>query len=180
MATSDKLSTQIEAVLAAQSEPMAVSDLQDITEASPEDIQKAIAELKNALDNRGLSLIHHENHVQLVTDPGESEIVAKQKQKEVDTNLTKAQSEALAVIAYMAPVSKSVIDFIRGVNSRAVIRNLATRGLINKDRSGEQVTFSVSTEALQHIGVTNAHGLPKYQDTRERLAEFVETNENND
>lgn len=172
----DKLTAQLEAVLSAQSEPMEISDLAELTQADAEAVERAVTKLEHDLESRGLNVIRHENQVQLVTDPEHSEIVAEKRQQEIDTNLTKAQSEALAVIAYMTPVGKAAIDFVRGVNSRAVLRNLMTRGLINKDRSGEMVTFSVSSEALQHLGITDVEELPKYEQTRKRLTEFVDTN----
>lgn len=171
------LSAQLEALLSAKPEPTSLTELAEVTDADQEEIQQAISRLKNDLDDRGLSLIQHDNKVQIVTDPGYSEAIAKQEEQEVDTNLTKAQSEALAVIAYMAPVVKSAIDFVRGVNSRAVLRNLATRGLITKDRSKDRVTFSLSSEALQHLGITSPQELPKYEQTRSRLSEFIDTNE---
>jgi segregation and condensation protein B len=75
----------------------------------------------------------------------------------------------------MSPTTKPTIDFVRGVNSRAVLRNLSTRGLIKKDRSGNQTTYSLSAEALQHLGITDTTELPEYENTRAKLAEFVDT-----
>jgi segregation and condensation protein B len=173
----DKLQNQIEALLSARSEPIDIDHIVELTDSDPEAVQKAVARLKSDLEDRGVSLIQNDGEIQLVTDPQFSDIIAKQNKREVDTNLTKAQSEALSVIAYMSPTTKPTIDFVRGVNSRAVLRNLSTRGLINKDRSGNQTTYSLSAEALQHLGITGTTELPEYENTRAKLAEFVDTND---
>jgi segregation and condensation protein B len=172
-----KLENQIGALLSAHSEPINIDHIVELTDRDPEAVQKAIASLKNNLEDRGVSLIQHNGDIQLVIDPEFSDIIAKQNKREVDTNLTKAQSEALSVIAYMSPTAKPTIDFVRGVNSRAVLRNLSTRGLIKKDRSGSQTTYSLSSEALQHLGITDTSELPEYEKTRAKLAEFVDTND---
>lgn len=176
----NQLSAQIEAVLSTKSEATKITDLAELTDSDAANIQQAIAHLKDDLEKRGLKLIQHEGKVQLVSDPKHSDLIEQQRQQEVDTNLTKAQSEALAVIAYMSPVTKSVIDFVRGVNSRAVLRNLSTRGLINKQHKQDTTQFSLSSQALQHLGITNVQDLPKYKKTKKRLSEFVDTNQDND
>jgi segregation and condensation protein B len=176
----NQLSAQIEAVLSTKAEAVTITDIAELTDSDAKSVQQAISHLKDKLEERGLELIQHEDGIQLVSAPEHSDLIAQQRQQEVDTNLTKAQSEALAVIAYMAPVTKSAIDFVRGVNSRSVLRNLSTRGLINKQQKQDTVQFSLSSEALQHLGITSIQDLPKYEQTKKRLSEFVETNQGND
>lgn len=176
----NQLSAEIEAVLSTTAETVSIADIAELTDSDVETTQRAISHLKNKLEDRGLELIQHEESVKLVSDPKHSDLVAEKRQQEVDTNLTKAQSEALAVIAYMTPVTKSEIDFVRGVNSRAVLRNLSTRGLINKQHKQDTIQFSLSSQALQHLGITSIQDLPKYEQTKKRLSEFVKTNQGSD
>lgn len=176
---SSNLTAKIESVLFYKQEPVKVDELANICEVDEsEDIRQAVSKLKTELEDRGMTLIQKEDAVEIVTDNEFSELIAKAKKKEVDTNLTSAQSEALALVAYLAPVSKAKIDFVRGVNSRAVLRNLSTRGLITKKGSGKtNRMYQLTSDALAHLGITNKEELPEYESTRQKLMKFVEEDE---
>lgn len=175
-----QLSAKIEALLAYKQEPMHRSDIASACDAKPKAVQRALAKLKDDLTDRGLTIVETGDAVQLTTDPEFGNIIRQQYKESVDTNLTEAQSEALSVIAYLAPVTKPTIDFVRGVNSRAVLRNLSTRGLVDTDRSGQQTSFTPSAQALRHLGISKREELPKYEETKKRLEEFIATNRSKD
>lgn len=167
------LSAQIEALLFHHGEPIDLARLADICNAEPEAVRQAVSDLKTHLNNRGLTVVQHESAVQLRTDPDVSDCITRFRKSEVDTNLTDAQSEALAVIAYLSPATKPDIDFIRGVNSRTVLRNLQTRGLIQKTKENKKGVYKMTADALAHLGVTKPEDLPEYETTRNKLTEFV-------
>lgn len=171
----DTLTAKIEALLFYKSDPTELADLAETCNEDIQTIREAVSTLKQQLQDRGLTLIENEGSVQLVTDPEFGDAIKRDRKRQVDTNLTDAQAEALSVIAYLAPTEKTTIDYIRGVNSRAVLRNLSTRGLIEKDRSGQHISYKLATEALKHLGLDKPGDLPKYESTREQLMEFVQT-----
>jgi len=172
---SNDLTAQIEALLAVVSEPIRTADIADLLDQDPERIKHATAQLKAQSEDRGLAVIETDGKLQLVTDSKFSDLIEKHRKQEVDSNLTKPQSEALAVIAYMSPATKPTIDFVRGVNSRAVLRNLSTRGLVKK----QQDTYSLTQDALAHLGITDTSELPDFADTRDKLEDFAETSDLN-
>ncbi len=173
----DYITAKIESILFYKREPVQVSELAEICEVDPEKARQVISKLKKELEDRGVSLIQKEGAVEMVTDNEFSELIEKAKREEVDSNLTSAQSEALALVAYLAPVSKAKIDFVRGVNSRAVLRNLSTRGLITKQKGKAGRAYKLTSDALAHLGVTDKKELPDYKATRQKLTEFIEEDE---
>jgi len=170
---SENVSAQIEALLFYSGEPVAKDRLADICSIQPEAVQTAVACLKNNLNQRGLTLVENESTVQLRTDPTHNDLIRQFRKNEINSNLTDAQAEALAVTAYLQPAAKPRIDFIRGVNSRTVLRNLQTRGLIKKTKKDGKKRFRLTSDALAHLGVTSIQELPQYETTREKLAEFT-------
>lgn len=154
---------------------MTISDISELCAVDEPAVDTALADLESNLEDRGISVIRQDDTVQLVTAQEFSDLIASVKEQEVNTDLTEAQSEALAVIAYLSPVRKIKIDFIRGVNSRAVLRNLSTRGLITKKRLDGKAVYDLTTDALAHLGITNIEELPDYESTRSQLLDFIES-----
>lgn len=171
----DNLTKQIESLLFYTGEETKISRIASLCEVSKSEAQQALEDLQTELEDRGVSLITHDDTAQLVTDESFSDFITEVKEGEIDTNLTSAQSEALAVIAYLSPVKKVRIDFVRGVNSRAVLRNLSARGLIAKKKDNGVVVYKLTAEALAHLGITSQEDLPDYQETREKLQKFSES-----
>lgn len=171
----DNLTAQIESLLFYTGETTKISRIASLCDVSDSQVRKALEALQAELKDRGISLIIHDNTAQLVTDENFSDFITEVKEGEINTDLTSAQSEALAVIAYLSPVKKVRIDFVRGVNSRAVLRNLSARGLITKKKDGGVVVYKLTAEALAHLGITSREDLPDYQETRQKLQKFSES-----
>lgn len=167
------LTKKLEGLLFYFGESVSVSKLSSLCGESKDDVQDALTQLQNDLTDRGITLVIHNNSAQLVTDEGVKEIISEAVASDIDTDLTDPQSEALSVIAYLAPVTKPTIDFVRGVNSRAVLRNLSTRGLISRKSQDSTTYYNLSMDAMTHLGITELSELPDYDSTRERLEEFV-------
>ena len=77
--------------------------------------------------------------------------------------------ETFAVIAYQDGATRGEVDWVRGVNSSASLRTLLMRGLIEgreDEADKRRVRYSVTTEALAHLGVTRAEELPRAQELR--------------
>lgn len=173
----NSLSAQIESLLFYAREPTDVSHIAALCKVDESTVIQALEELKDKLSDRGISLLFHDEVVQLVVAEDFSDFISEAAKKEVDSDLTSAQSEALSVIAYLAPVRKVKIDFIRGVNSRAVLRNLSSRGLITKYQKAGKTVYDITADTLSHLGVTSCQELPEYQETRKKLNDFTENDE---
>jgi chromosome segregation and condensation protein ScpB len=68
-----------------------------------------------------------------------------------------------------------MIDFIRGVNSSYILRNLLMRGLIERERSSNTYNYKITFDFLKHLGLNSVNELPEYEKYKNILEEY-ETN----
>jgi segregation and condensation protein B len=127
-------------------------------------VNKALENLSEQLLTRGLRLQENKGRYQLTTAPELSEAVENFLHLEASSKLTPASLEALAIIAYQQPVTRPMIDSIRGVNSDSVIRNLLSKGLVEEtgrsDGPGRPILYATAPEFLQYFGLTSLKDLP--------------------
>jgi segregation and condensation protein B len=173
MSVSD--TAKIESYLFYSGDTESYSNIAKNCDISTKFLDERLSKLQSELEGRGVSLILHDDSAKLVISKEFSEFIRDIEEKEVNSDLTDAQSEALAVVAYLSPVQKMTIDFIRGVNSRAVLRNLSVRGLVTSSTKDSVSYYTVTSDALAHLGISQTEELPDYSNTREQLREFVQS-----
>ncbi len=155
-------SRQIEALLFTAGEPVTLSELSKLTNTTSADVRTCLEEISQALAGHGLSVIITDSEAQLTTSPDVSKFLAAFKQDDAD-KLSRAAAETLAIIAYRGPVSRGEIDAIRGVDSRAILRQLQHRSLVLQSHSPETgYTYDISTDFLAHLGLTKREDLPDF------------------
>lgn len=166
------LSTQIESILFFKGEAVSFKVLSDLLEKSESEISEALDVLKNDLQDRGIRLIRNNGRVMLGTAPEISDIIEKIKKEELSKDLGKASLETLSIILYRGPIRKAQIDYIRGVNSGSILRNLLVRGLIEKkaDKESQRSFLYYPTfELLSFLGISKLEELPEYEKVRGEL-----------
>lgn len=165
LASMATLDSQLEAVLFQQAEPMSRAKLQEILDATKEDLDMALHTLETALGSRGIRLLLVGDHVELVTAPDVSSIITKLRDKELQQELGRAASETLSIILYRSPISRAEIEYVRGVSCAFVLRNLLIRGLIERIPSADNARIMLYQETpslLASLGVTKKDDLPDY------------------
>jgi segregation and condensation protein B len=83
--------------------------------------------------------------------------------------LSAAAMETLAIIAYKQPITKSDIEFIRGVSADYSIQKLLEKELIviigrNEDAIGKPLLYSVSRNFMDYLGINSPSQLPQLKD----------------
>ena len=167
------LETHIEAILFYVAEPITVGELAQLLDCTLADIEVALVSLSTALADRGVRLVRVGEIVELRTAGESASFVEKLCEDELSRELSRASLETLAVVLYEGPVTRSEIDYIRGVLSQSSIRVLTSRGLIEKivEHAGKRGTFyRITTEALAHLGVGAVEELPGYEHIRAEIA----------
>ena len=173
------LDKKIEAILFWKGEPMKLKKLAEMFGVSIEDIKFAINTLKENLQNRGVALIEKEDEVMLATAPEFSTIIENLTKEELSRELGKASLETLSIVLYQGPIKRSEIDYIRGVNSQFILRNLLVRGLIEKitdPKDARTFVYKPSFELLAHLGVRNIEELPEYDSVKRDIESFKNVN----
>lgn len=167
-----KLARTIEALLFVLGEPVSMKRLMNLSRASPDDIQKALDELEQALGETGIRLVFGDGTVGLVTAPETSTIVSEVMKEEFSGDLSKAALETLSIVMYKGPLSRPDIDYVRGVNSTFTLRNLLVRGLVERvpnPADARSYLYKPSIDLLKYFGVSRLEELPAYKEFRENM-----------
>src|SRR3989344_1216759 len=126
------LDAKIEAILFFKGESVSIKRLAELLDVNEESIKEAFLVLEQNLKNRGLQLIYKEDKVMLGTSKDMSSLLEKINKEELNKELSRASLETLTIILYKPEITRSEIDYIRGVNSSFILRNLSIRGLIER------------------------------------------------
>ncbi len=165
---------QLEAILFALGEPLTVAQLVTLTKASADEVTAGLTQLKEALAPRGIQLVQSHQGYTLGTHPDASPLLDTIRKDELGKDLSKASLETLAIILYYNGATRSDIDFIRGVNSNFILRNLVMRGLIERTEYAEdsRKSFYVPTvDLMNHLGITSIADLPDYESIHKMFTE---------
>ena len=160
-----ELEAKIEALLFYKGEPMETKKLASILSASSEAITEALLELEQSLQGRGISLLRKENEVTLSTHPSLGPLIETMRKDELSKELSKATLETLSIIIYKQGSTRSEIDYIRGVNSSFILRNLLIRGLIQKEShptDSRKYFYKPTFELMGFLGIQKLEDLPDY------------------
>jgi segregation and condensation protein B len=157
------------ALLFASGEPMEKKRLSDLLEVSLDQLPVVLQALGKTLGGGGLSLVETDEEVELRTAKEADPIIKKLREGELSRDLGKGSLETLAVIAYQGGATRGEVDWVRGVNSSASLRTLLMRGLIEgreDARDKRRMRYSLTTEALAHLGITRLEDLPRAGELR--------------
>ena len=162
----------IEAILFASGRALSERKLADLLGKKPEEISGILDSLQEKLSERGVILQRYEKEVELVTHPEAAEYVSKVIKDEEQGELTRAALEALTILAYRGPMTRPELEQIRGVQSSMILRNLMIRGLVEQkeDMRLGQVTYAVTFDFLNHLGLKSIKDLPEYEELRGHTA----------
>lgn len=83
--------------------------------------------------------------------------------------LSAAAMETLSIIAYKQPITKSEIEYIRGVSADYSIQKLLEKELIviagrNEDMVGKPLVYTTSKNFMDYIGINSPNQLPQLKD----------------
>lgn len=158
------LSAKLEAVLFAAGKPLTLKKLAEVTSSSASEVQGSLKELQALYESggRGFQLIVNQGEAALATHPDLTELVQEFVKREEYGELTRPQLEALSVLSYRGPLTKSELEQVRGVNCSLILRNLMIRGLVQEMEDGPVAKYQVTVELLRHLGISSVEELPEY------------------
>lgn len=171
-----KLESKIEGILFYKGDLVSKNELALLLNVSNEEIEQAVNNLKEILKNRGLIIIDNNDYYKLGVTNEIGPLIESIHKEEISKELTKASIETLAIIIYYNGVARSEIDYIRGVNSSFIIRNLLVRGLVEKKidiKDSRRFLYYPTIELLSYLGVSNISELPNYNDIKKQLEETL-------
>ena len=169
------LEKKIEAVLFWKGEPTSIKKLSQIFEKTEEEIKVALKNLELKLSDRGIVLVFKDDEVTLGTSKDTSELIEKLTKEELVRDLGRAGLETLSIIIYQGPISRAEIDYIRGVQSNFILRNLMIRGLVEKipnPKDQRVFLYKPTFEMLSFMGITKIEDMPEFNKAREEIESY--------
>jgi len=153
----------IESLLFVASEPQDVATLAKSLSVTKKSIEQALDLLTEAKNGRGVFVQRIGDRVQLATVPEAAPHIEQFFEVEYG-QLSRAALESLAIIAYRSPVTRAVVEQVRGVNSDHAVATLLTRGLIEEvgraPGPGRPVMFAPAVRFLEYFGLQHTGDLP--------------------
>ncbi|MDP8212512.1 MAG: SMC-Scp complex subunit ScpB [Candidatus Zapsychrus exili] len=148
-----------------------------IKTVTPSEIKKTIKVLQDEYEqkNAGMTIVEIAGGYQMLSNSSYASYIKdfyKTKHKE---KLSKPALEALAIISYKQPVTRSDIENIRSVNSDGVVVNLLDKELIKivgrKDVPGKPYLYGTTRQFLEYFGLKSLEDLPKLEEFSDLLPE---------
>lgn len=166
---------QLEALLFVAERPLSRREIATLAGVDRDSIDALLGDLEVVLRDRGLRLVSAGDAVQLVTAPDAGSLIARYTGAE-GGKLSAAALETLAIVAYRQPVTRGLIERIRGVDSDYVIRSLLHRRLVieqgRADTPGRPILYGTGFDFLERFGLTSLDDLPPLDaEAAERLVE---------
>ncbi len=166
------LDAKIESLLFFKGESLSLDKISRILSVSNEQITEALDVLDNNLSERGIILLRKDNEIMLGTEPEMSDTIEGLIKEDLNKELGKAGLETLSIVLYLGPIIRSRVDYIRGVNSNFILRNLLIRGLVEKiTNPSDQRSFlyKPTFKLLSHLGVSKIEDLPEYLEFQKEI-----------
>ena len=161
------IEAKLQAMLFASGEAVPVKRLAEVlelTEAKTYTILDKLGQKYDEDETCGIRLIRLEDSYQLSTKREYYECIRTLTEKKRKASLTNAGLEVLSIVAYNQPITRSSIEFIRGVNSDGPLNNLISAGLVEEkgrlDAPGRPILFGTGEEFLRCFNLTSLSELP--------------------
>lgn len=182
------LESKIESLLFYKGEPMSLNNIASSLKEKEGDVRTAIENLDASKKDSGVVLVRTGEEYTLGTNSIMGPILEEIRKDELSKDLSKAMLETLSIILYKnaeevegkAGVTRSEIDYIRGVNSSFILRNLLIRGLIQKNtdkKDTRRYIYEPTLLLLQFMGVSDLKNLPNYTETVAKINNVLKDKE---
>ena len=158
----------IEGLLFAAGDSVEIDRIADIIEMDKKTTKEIISKMMDDynIEKRGIKIIQLGSSYQMCTKPEYFDYIQRLAEPKRMQNLSNAAMEVLSIIAYRQPVTRAMIESIRGVSCDAIINRLIERNLIEEtgrlDVPGRPMIFGTTEEFLRSFGVADLTELPDY------------------
>jgi segregation and condensation protein B len=168
---------QLETLLFQYGEPIAIKKIAALLDVPAEECAGLVDAYAALLESeeRGLTLFRNGGEVQLTTKSDYRGVLEKVIHDEFKEELTPAAVETASIIAYLGPIPRATIDYVRGVNSSFIIRNLLMRGLVERNQDEDRkhaYEYRITFDFLKHLGITRVEELPDYEKFKDILSRY--------
>ena len=172
----DEVKSILEAILFAASEPISLEQFSQLfDDVSVRQIRQQLMRLRDEYQetNRSFQLIEIANGFQICTSHAYHQWIEKFYTRQIRVKLSPSALEALAIVAYKQPVTRSEVEEIRGVNSDSVLSSLIEKRMLRiagrKPGPGRSLLLATTDEFLEQFGLKDLSTLPSMEEIEEIL-----------
>jgi segregation and condensation protein B len=170
------LKSLVEALLFGADGPLRVDRLAEVLEVERAVVLQVLEELaaEYTTVSRGFFLQEVAGGYQLRTRPEFSDYLRRLGRAR-PFKFSRPALETLAIIAYRQPVTRTEIEYLRGVDSGSVLKTLLDKHLVRilgkKDVPGKPAIYGTTREFLELFGLSDLAALPTLKEFSELVAE---------
>ena len=171
-----ELTPLVEALIFAADGPLKVERMAEALDIDQTEIMAAIEalEVDYAERPRGFFLQEVSGGYQLRTRPEYADFLRKLGHSR-PFKFSRPALESLSIIAYRQPVTRSEVEYLRGVDSGSVLKTLLEKRLIRilgkKDVPGKPMIYGTTREFLELFGLSDLTALPTLREFSELAPE---------
>lgn len=160
----------IEALVFSADGPVRLDRIVEILGLERSQIVALLRELCAESKDRGIVLCEIAEGYQFRTRPEHAEWIRRMGRNR-PFRFSRAALETLAIIAYRQPVTRAEIEYLRGVDSGAVVKTLMEKKLVKilgkKEIAGRPMIYGTTREFLEFFGLRDLSGLPTLREFSE-------------
>ncbi len=161
-------------------EGITLKALAEILGVDLEETKSILMELKRRYEGMeyGIRISYLSDSFKLTTKKEHKDYYQKLLGNPESQTLSENALEVLAIIAYNQPITRIMLDEMRGVASGAVVRKLCARGLIKivgkSNLPGKPNLYGTTREFLDYFGLATLEDLPEVKMDEEPKEEETE------
>lgn len=170
----------VEALIFASDEEITEREIKELLDSfriqiSLKEIESAIAELNSEYEknSNAFEIIKIAGGYIFATRKKFAHFLGKLSAETQKKKLSQSAIETLAIIAYKQPITRSEIEYIRGVNVDYIVNSLLERDLISiKGRAsgpGRPILYGTTSNFLKVLGINSIEDLPKLKEINDIL-----------
>ncbi len=170
----------VESLIFASDEEITLKEIKDLLDGfkisvSVKEVEDSINELNDDYEKNGnaFEIIKVAGGFQYATRKKFAHFLGKLTAETQKKKLSQSAIETLSIIAYKQPITRTEIEFIRGVNVDYIVNSLLERDLISikgrADGPGRPILYGTTASFLKVLGMSSVEDLPKLKEINEIL-----------
>jgi len=170
----EDIKATLEALLFVSHDPLTMEKLASVLEGVPKSTLKTTMQvLQDEYEQvgRGLLITEVAGGFVMVTRPEHSAAIKRLSKAKTSTKLSRSALEAMAIISYKQPITRSEIEKIRGVETSGVLRTLLDQKMIRivgrQEIPGRPILYGTGKQFLQRFGLRDLRDLPPLKELKD-------------
>lgn len=181
-----QLTQQVESLIFSSTQPISLAAIKQCLEAlfetnfEEEHLKTVVETLQQryADPQYAFEIVTISGGYQMLTKGAYHETIGMYLKQHTHRKLSKSALETLAIVAYKQPVTKSVLEQIRGVGCDYALQKLLEKELVEikgrSDAPGRPLLYATSERFTDYFGIDGLEDLPELNDFKQSDSEIGE------